>query len=474
MCFRTLKQLSNKPIKCINFAFRYSYYKAMGRPARNYGGTLGHGCLPLPGVRPNYNHHVISDKTLQRLVQTTNKKPGKSTKLEILENLPKSGPSDKPSDYVSTKEPKRNHADKPSACVNIKNHHGDQQVDSVCSKEPEGVQIDIPSKSASTKEPRKVQADRPRDSVNIKDSKRVQGDRSADSDNPMDPDTDNPSGLTSIKQSRKVPNNKTRESTIIKNPRIVYRKRSNESVKGVHIDSTSDSASINVPSEVQAYKQIDSFDIKNPMRAHDDRSKDSVNINNPLRAHDDRSKDPVNLKNPMGAHDDRSKDSVNDKEAGRVHIDRPGDSSCIREPFQVQNDRPWESVNIDIHTTPNLAQSDSQYDCVRIQDHRSALMDRSSDSVNFCELKVIGMGSPSDSAINKEHIRVQADRARDSVNFHGAVEKSSLPVTALSVPGSSVVMPMREPLRSNEIPGASRDHLNDPVVLPAISEQVKI
>jgi hypothetical protein len=85
---------------------------------------------------------------------------------------------------------------------------------------------------------------------------------------------------------------------------------------------------------------------------------------------------------------------------------------------------------------------------------------------------VIGMDSPSDSAIKKEHIRVQADR--DSVNFHGAVEKSLLPVTALSVPGSSVVMPMREPLRSNEIPGASRDHLNDPVVLPAISEQVKI
>jgi hypothetical protein len=168
---------------------------------------------------------------------------------------------------------------------------------------------------------------------------------------------------------------------------------------------------------------------------------------------------------------DRARDSVNNKEAGRVHIDRPGDSSCIREPFQVQNDRPWESVNIDTNTTPNLAQSDSQYDCDRNQDHRSALMDRSSDSV---KLKVIGIGSPSDSAINKEHIRVQADRARDSVNFHGAVEKSSLPVTALNVPGSSVAMPMREPFWSNEIPGASRDHLNDPIVLPATSEQVKI
>lgn len=43
----------------------------MGRPARNYGGTLGHGCLPLPGETPNFNRHVLEDKKLQRLVSKT-------------------------------------------------------------------------------------------------------------------------------------------------------------------------------------------------------------------------------------------------------------------------------------------------------------------------------------------------------------------------------------------------------------------
>ena len=39
----------------------------MGR-ARNHGGTGGHGCVPLPGERPNYNRHVMTDKTLLSLV----------------------------------------------------------------------------------------------------------------------------------------------------------------------------------------------------------------------------------------------------------------------------------------------------------------------------------------------------------------------------------------------------------------------
>ena len=47
----------------------FRYYKLeMGRPARNYGGTLGHGCLPLPGEAPNYNRHVLEDRKLQGLV----------------------------------------------------------------------------------------------------------------------------------------------------------------------------------------------------------------------------------------------------------------------------------------------------------------------------------------------------------------------------------------------------------------------
>ena len=52
----------------------------MGKAARNHGGTGGHGCLPLPGERPNFNRHVMSDKDLQNLV--TNKARSKLANLE--------------------------------------------------------------------------------------------------------------------------------------------------------------------------------------------------------------------------------------------------------------------------------------------------------------------------------------------------------------------------------------------------------
>ena len=53
----------------------------MGRPARNYGGTLGHGCLPLPGEAPNFNRHVLEDKKLQGLVPRTTWKKRSNTNL---------------------------------------------------------------------------------------------------------------------------------------------------------------------------------------------------------------------------------------------------------------------------------------------------------------------------------------------------------------------------------------------------------
>ena len=61
----------------------------MGRPARNHGGTGGHGCFPMPGERPNFNHHVLNDKELLKLAQSTQKRPERSTKMTILKHLPK-------------------------------------------------------------------------------------------------------------------------------------------------------------------------------------------------------------------------------------------------------------------------------------------------------------------------------------------------------------------------------------------------
>ena len=54
------------------FLFQNLLQIPMGR-ARNHGGTGGHGCLPLPGERPNFNRHVMSDKDLLYLVTNKNR-----------------------------------------------------------------------------------------------------------------------------------------------------------------------------------------------------------------------------------------------------------------------------------------------------------------------------------------------------------------------------------------------------------------
>ena len=56
----------------------------MGRPARNFGGTGGHGCLPLPGERPNFHRHLLKDKTLTTLVKSSMKQTQKTKEVKIL------------------------------------------------------------------------------------------------------------------------------------------------------------------------------------------------------------------------------------------------------------------------------------------------------------------------------------------------------------------------------------------------------
>lgn len=45
----------------------------MGGAARSHGGTLGHGCTPLQGERPNFNLHTLSDNTLSKIVKSNKK-----------------------------------------------------------------------------------------------------------------------------------------------------------------------------------------------------------------------------------------------------------------------------------------------------------------------------------------------------------------------------------------------------------------
>ena len=56
----------------------------MGRAARNYGGTRGHGYFPLPGEKPNFNHHIMNDCDLFSSVKSRERKPQKSEFLKIV------------------------------------------------------------------------------------------------------------------------------------------------------------------------------------------------------------------------------------------------------------------------------------------------------------------------------------------------------------------------------------------------------
>ena len=125
----------------------------MGRPARNHGGTGGHGCHPSPGERPNFNQHVISDKTLQKMVKNAKQEPGRSTKLEVFKYLPKHDEnpkrvhSENPSNVVSHMGPRRISSDRPvdSASIKVpKKVENDSQIETLSVKEPNGGHCDSP------------------------------------------------------------------------------------------------------------------------------------------------------------------------------------------------------------------------------------------------------------------------------------------------------------------------------------------
>ena len=57
----------------------------MGRAARNSGGTGGHGYFPLPGEKPNYNRHIMTDRALFGLVKDNERKPPLSGGLKVVQ-----------------------------------------------------------------------------------------------------------------------------------------------------------------------------------------------------------------------------------------------------------------------------------------------------------------------------------------------------------------------------------------------------
>ena len=63
----------------------------MGGGARNHGGTRGHGCLPVPGEKANYNLHTLSDRKLSKIINISEKvkeKQPANQKLMLVKVLP--------------------------------------------------------------------------------------------------------------------------------------------------------------------------------------------------------------------------------------------------------------------------------------------------------------------------------------------------------------------------------------------------
>ena len=60
----------------------------MGGAARNHGGTRGHGCSPLPGERPNFNHHTLSDNQLLGIIKSskTTEKQTSDQKVKLVQS----------------------------------------------------------------------------------------------------------------------------------------------------------------------------------------------------------------------------------------------------------------------------------------------------------------------------------------------------------------------------------------------------
>ena len=287
----------------------------MGRPARNHGGTGGHGCHPLPGQRPNYNHHVLWDKTLQKMVKNACKEPGISTKLETLKYLPKNG-----------EKPKRVHSDSSSdsaSIIGLRRVCSNRPGDSVSMKVPKRVNIDSQSDTLSIKEPQVVPCDGPR----IKEPKKIQCDT----------------------HSIKNQNSGLCDTPITEEPKLDHPYKENEEGHFEIPCAKEPLGNCGTPNG--------SVTMKNPKRVESEEPEDFVSINEPERSQGDSQSDSlhskeshvgpcgstrgvVNIKDPERVNREKGCDSS--KGLGWVHSGRQDDHKLAE--FQVEPPSPVQST----------------------------------------------------------------------------------------------------------------------------------
>ena len=259
----------------------------MGRPARNHGVTGGHGCHPLPGQRPNYNHHVLWDKTLQKMVKNARQEPGISTKLETLNYLPKNG-----------EKPKRVHSDNSSdsaSIIGLRRVCSNRSGDSVSMKVPKRVNIDSQSDILNIKEPHGVHCDGPI----IKEPKRIHSDTHSINELSI--------GLC--------------DTPITKEPKIDCPYKENEEGH-FDIPCTKEQLMLGNYGTPNGSETM-----QNPKRMESEGPEDSVSIKEPEMSQGDSQSESLHSKESHGGHCGSAMGFVNIKEPERINREKQFDSS---------------------------------------------------------------------------------------------------------------------------------------------------
>lgn len=324
----------------------------MGRPARNHGGTGGHGCLPLPGERPNFNHHILDDKKLQKLVQNSNRKQGRSTKLELLRKLPgfgekpKWGQTDKsrdsvikkPLDLVKKEVSEKVHSGKSSVFVGINDPMGennDKLGDSVSINNLKQVKVDKSPDKAGIKDYEKAQ------SVDFKKTKSIHN----DSIKEIVGDTIHV-GSVSIKVPKEDQIGKPGNSVNI------------NGLENVQVDMPTYNAGIKDPEMAQSAcvknMKNDTVRMKKAKLLKSDSPSASLSIKEP--SEDDKPVEFVSVNQLKEAQTDKPTDNADTKDPVKVNSENLNYSGKSNEPIGALSERPDEPIKVCI-SDPNIALS---------------------------------------------------------------------------------------------------------------------
>ena len=229
---------------------------------------------------------------------------------------------------------------------------GYKHVDSVISKGPEKIKMNMQDSLVSSKDPKKVQRDSQVDFVSSKEPEKIKTFRQDNS--------------ASKKDSEKVLRNRQVESVSIKDPKKVLRDRQVASVSSkdpekIERYTQGGSVSSKDPENVQRYMQVDSVSTKDPEKVQRDRQVDSVSSNDSEQVLSDRQVEGVSSKDSEQVLSDRQVEGVSSKDPEQVLSERQVEGVSSKESEEVLGERQVEGVS---SNGPKKVQMDRQVDSV--------------------------------------------------------------------------------------------------------------